>query len=463
MKKSFLIILSMLLVLGFAATVFAIHAEIPAETQSVVAKGTSQITLGGSIRFRGDVRNNTGDFNDDNADHMSSYDGRVRLSLDAQVSPNTTGRIHLESGDADAADTYTWGGAGTDAEGTYGEGNGKRGDLRILEAWIQSKNLFGSPLALKVGHMPLKLGHGLFFDHSKYGDDAIMLFANPTNELHVALLDAKFTEDTNTNTNSANTNNNSDDTDAYVLLGAFNGGAFNAGWDITYLNDQDAAARGLHLWNIGLRGDAKVGGMVTLKGDVEIQTGKAKGTTTTTKYKGYAFLIGADVALDKVTIDGAVVIGSGDNNANDDKVKTFQTAQSDTQKFTYLYDYRTRTAGISTPVTSGASALGATNTGIANTTYFKIGAKAKPNADLTTKLDLYVLKATKKVSSDGPYNSKDIGVEVDGKLTYNIDKNLVYFIEGGYLWAGDLYKNITVNAQNPDNPWSVRHGVELTF
>src|SRR4030067_1229056 len=98
MKKSFLIILSMLLVLGFAATVFAIHAEIPAETQSVVAKGTSQITLGGSIRFRGDVRNNTGDFNDDNADHMSSYDGRVRLSLDAQVSPNTTGRIHLESG-----------------------------------------------------------------------------------------------------------------------------------------------------------------------------------------------------------------------------------------------------------------------------------------------------------------------------------------------------------------------------
>src|SRR4030067_673405 len=143
MKKSFLIILSMLLVLGFAATVFAIHAEIPAETQSVVAKGTSQITLGGSIRFRGGTKEDM-DFNSDVADTSSSYDSRVRLSLDAQVSPKTVGRIQLESGDADTTDVYGWGASGSDGEGTYGKGNGKRGDMRILEAWIQTTKLFGS-------------------------------------------------------------------------------------------------------------------------------------------------------------------------------------------------------------------------------------------------------------------------------------------------------------------------------
>ena len=41
------------MVLGLAATAFAIHAEIPAETQAVVSAANIQITLGGEIRTRG--------------------------------------------------------------------------------------------------------------------------------------------------------------------------------------------------------------------------------------------------------------------------------------------------------------------------------------------------------------------------------------------------------------------------
>ncbi|MDP3260151.1 MAG: hypothetical protein Q8M34_06160, partial [Thermodesulfovibrionales bacterium] len=59
MKKYLALVLGVLFTLGFAASAFAIHAEIPAETQAVVAKGTSQITLGGELRFRGELRNNT--------------------------------------------------------------------------------------------------------------------------------------------------------------------------------------------------------------------------------------------------------------------------------------------------------------------------------------------------------------------------------------------------------------------
>ena len=47
MKKFLAIILGTIFVLSFAATAFAIHAEIPSETQAVVAKGTTQITIDG--------------------------------------------------------------------------------------------------------------------------------------------------------------------------------------------------------------------------------------------------------------------------------------------------------------------------------------------------------------------------------------------------------------------------------
>ncbi len=53
MKKYLALILGVLFVLSFAASAFAIHAEIPSETQAVVAKGSTQITLGGEIRTRG--------------------------------------------------------------------------------------------------------------------------------------------------------------------------------------------------------------------------------------------------------------------------------------------------------------------------------------------------------------------------------------------------------------------------
>jgi hypothetical protein len=53
LKKYLALMLGVLFVLSFAASAFAIHAEIPSETQAVVAKGGTQITLGGELRTRG--------------------------------------------------------------------------------------------------------------------------------------------------------------------------------------------------------------------------------------------------------------------------------------------------------------------------------------------------------------------------------------------------------------------------
>jgi hypothetical protein len=105
-KRYLALVAGLIFVLGFTAVAFAIHAEIPSDTQAVVAKGTTQITLGGEIRARGEIQEV--DFNKDTPG-ASYYDSRVRLSVDAQVTPNTSGFVQVEAGNGYTADNYTWG------------------------------------------------------------------------------------------------------------------------------------------------------------------------------------------------------------------------------------------------------------------------------------------------------------------------------------------------------------------
>lgn len=506
MKRYLGIVLAAMFIFGFAASAFAIHAEIPSDTQAVVAKGSTQITLGGELRFRGELQKNTdlgsneykgdssygGRYGEDDQNTKSYYDGRVRLRIQADVSKNTMGVVHLESG-TNTSDTYKWGtgtNSATDSErkGVYNEGNGKRGNLSILEAWIQHKGsgLLGIPAGLKVGHMPLSLGNKLFFDHSKFGDDAIVFFMDPTKELHIGLLTAKFTESTDTK---------ADDSDAYVALFSYKGSGFNLSGDVTYFdakrflatNDRD---KGTHLWNYGLRGDVKAGDL-TLRADIELQTGKTKanpvssntfdkdgdGTpdTNTIKWKGYAYLLGVDYKIGgtKLTLEHAYGSGSGSGTkAAREDGKTFVTALSGVQYYTYVYDYRANTAYTYKEGTTKNKSK--SNTGLANTWYVKLGGSTDLTKDLNALVNIYYLRASKAVAINGAQNSddtfktsKNIGTEIDAKITYKIDRNLVYFVEGGYLFAGSAYDYGKSGSAKPlkgsDDAYAVRHGITLSF
>jgi len=474
MKKYLALVLGVLFTLGFAASAFAIHAEIPAETQAVVAKGSTQVTIGGELRFRGEYRyandlNSTAapSSNSDEAadDSISSYDGRVRIRIQADVSKNTQGVIHLESGSV-TADTYTWGTSGESAGVYRGVGNGKKGTLDILEAWILHKFNIGVPAGIKIGHMPLALGNGIFFNHNKFGDDAIVFFMDPTKELHIGLLTIKLLEGTTTIT---------DDADAYVALFAYKGKGFNLSGDVTYVDDKanhitssgvanggttmSSRDNGTHLINYGIRADVAVG-KLTLKGDLEVQGGKSDYDTSRTgvndiTFAGKAYVVGASYKLDSATLSLEYGSGSGDSDSTDTKNNVFVTAVHNSQNMTYVYDYRV------------VSATGLTNTGIANTTYVKAGVASKLTKDLSADLNYYVLRATKKqagtamnTAANTDHISKKIGSELDAKITYNLDKNLVYFVEGGYLWTGTYYDSATVVAKDA---YAVRNGLTLSF
>lgn len=451
MKKYIALILGVLFVLGFAASAFATHAEIPADTQAAVAKGGTQITLGGDLRFRGEVNNNTADFNNDGADHSAAYDGRVRLTVNAQVTPNTTGYVAIEATDGPGKTAYTWGNSTVFNKGTglYQEGDQKRGTLNILEAYIlhTGTGLLGVTSGIKVGHMALALGNNLFFDHTIFGDDAILVLAYPTKELLVAAVTAKFREGMKTL---------NDDSTAYVALFHYTGSGYNLSGDVSYVDDQNVCL-GLgvscHLWNFALRGDTTAGGL-GIKADLEVQTGKVDPAGL--NFRGYAFLAGLSYKLDNVKLALDFGYGSGDDNATDKKISTFITSLSDTQHTTIVYDYRT------------VGAAGFKDTGIANTTYARLGASSPLAKDLTGDLNLYLLRSTKKalglvdIGLGSATTSNDIGTEVDAKINYALDKNLNYYVEGGYLFAGDYWKAVT-SGKSPDNAYMIRHGIQLSF
>jgi hypothetical protein len=433
-KKTFAILAAVLFVLSFAASAFAIHAEIPAETQAIVAKGATQITLGGEIRFRGWFYDNLGADGasavggiPQDSNSKSNYDGRVRLSLDAKVSPNVQGFVMLETGDINnsTTDVYTWGGAFP-----YPKGGNKTSNLSILQSWIlyTGSGLFGIPAGLKVGHMPLRLSEGQFFDHTQFGDDAIVFFMDPTKALHVGLLTVKFAEGL--------TGDQTDDLDGYVGLFTYklnDKHTIGANW--TYLNNSDG---GMQFHNVGLHANGSIGNF-GYKAEGDIQFGQAAELPTGDEIdaEGWAAFLALNYKLNPVNLRASAAIGSGQDSSDD--LTGFQTFVGTIQHYTFVYDYR------------AATTAGFVGSGIANTTYFNLGVDWQATKDMMLSLDGYYIRATDTDFFEdtlGHNVDKDAGWEIDASFKYNIARNLTYSINAGYFKTGDFYEDIIAGSDS---------------
>ncbi|WP_353685495.1 alginate export family protein [Thermodesulfovibrio sp. 3462-1] len=460
MKKYASILAALVLLLGLAALSYAAPAEIPSDTTAVIAKGKTQITLGGELRFRGLYGKNLDvEEKDTYPDSQSYYDYRVRLNLEAKVSPNTTGYVEVESNRTatnNSSENVYWGSGTRGPRGTYPVGNWhNESNLYIRQAWIQYQGtgLLGVPAGFKVGKQLIKLGYGLFFDHTYYGDDAILVFVQPLKELTIAAHTIKFSE--------GNIALN-DDATAYGILAAYAGKGFGLSADVTYVDHQNFGTIGgpgpfldIHLWNFGLRGNADdiAGTGLNFRADVEFQTGKIRDTNPDIKLRGWAALAGLDYKFKPIplTLTLEYAIGSGNKQNTLNKDESFITALGPEQHYTFIYEYLAPTA-----------CFGTTGTGLCNTQYLKFGGSFDITKDINAKLYGYWLRAHRAVAINGSLQpDKDIGWEVDGVVTYQIDKGLKYWVEAGYFWPGDAYK--LPNGKDADDAWAVRHGIQLNF
>lgn len=449
MKKFLSAVLCALFVMSLTATAFAIHAEIPFETQAVVAAETTRIHLGGDLRIRGWYEDNIspsalpGEFKS-----FAYYDERVRLSVDAKVSPNLEGMVELESG-IGQHDTYTW-----------GNFDSKPADLGIRQAWMMytGSGLFGFPAGLKIGHMPLALGDREFFDNRKYGDDAILAFLLPVNGLEIDLLTIKLAGDGAAVPSNIPTfdiknydgskTDNTDDLDGYVGIITYKiNDNTSVGLNYTYLNWPDYE---FSQQNLGFTANGKVSGLgYRAAGDV--QFGSNNGDLPSDvgkKFRGYAFLGGLNYMIDTVNLRASFAYGSGDNDPNDDKDSQFEDYLATDQHYTLVYEYKV------------ATTAGRQNSGVSNTTYYNLGLDLKPVKNVKVALNGYLLRASKTM--DGI--SKNAGWEADARIDYKLAKNLVYRIDAGYFKAGSFYPDTYPELNGEKKGATVlRHLVELSF
>jgi len=508
----------MLCVFGFAASAFAMHADIPSETTAAIAQGDTQITLSGEIRVRYDWRH-VGFYSSASQPEQDFMNERIRLGLLAKMSPNTTGFIELTSetdtAQADPDNLVAGGGSttGTLAAGGVGYsyskstgsgtvGNELKGDVSIRNMWILYKGtgLLGVESGLKIGHMPMSLGSGLFFDHTYFGDDGLIVYVFPVKELEIAGVINRATDGNLVTGKSATSYVAlSDKATGYVLLANYKPNKDTSVIaDITYFDVQNigdalvpsatfaTTASGhfpsLHLWNFALRGNTSFA-CFSIKGDGELQGGKVAQSAGTgaadVDEEGFAFQLGVGYKLDPVKLDLEFGYGSGDDGKSATKAKTFFTAQGPESTFGDPY----RSKGVQGPYVYNYRTVNAANTtfgGLQNTEYVRLGGNIDLTKDLNFDLAAFYLLApeaitaynapiygfsTANVTAPGYKASHDIGFEVDSRLTYKLDKGLQTWVEGGYLWAGDFWKALgTVKpGSNPSDCYTARVGMQLNF
>jgi Alginate export len=486
-RKYLAIILGVLFVLSFSATAFAIHETQPGQDIPVVSMGSDKITLSGSILERGWYLNNV----DQNLDSSifrllpkesqshAFYTTNATLAIDAKVSDNVRGMIEFETGSRNS-DLYVWGG------GNMGDYDSKPDtNVTFRQLWIQyTGSGLGMPSGIKIGHMPISLSEKQFLNNERFGDDAILVWIDPTKELHLVAGTTKL--------NEGDPFVHSDDLDGYVLIATYMLNKDNT-IGINYLwahSDGNMPSLGsyvnidnLNFNNVGVHANGNVAGL-SYAAEGDFQFGKIKKADLDMdgdlegngdlKAKGWAVFAKLGYQLDPVNLRAAFAMGSGDNNGEDTDLKEFQTLQGTDYDFasrlvhyTQIYERTVATAAGEACLTT-QEGCNHTNTGIANTTYYNLGFDVNPVKELGISVDGFILRATKTgLWGDGV--SKNLGWEVDSKITYKLAKNLTYFVEAGLFKPGKFYEEALDSdtleplVANKKTVTQAVHGLELTF
>lgn len=209
------------------------------------------VEIGGSIRIRGDY------FSRDSLGDMSFIEQRTRLNVKADFTQEVSAFIELDSYDV-------W---GEDFRSMYLTGSDLRGgdNVDLYQAYIEARNLWDTPLTVRVGRQELALGNqwlvGLNDTSSMFyglSFDALRLtFANDV--LSIDAIVAKLAENYG--------DFMEDDIDFYALYGSYTGidsVTLDAYW--MFVRDDvgiygavvDGTTADLH--TVGLRGSGVIGG-----------------------------------------------------------------------------------------------------------------------------------------------------------------------------------------------------------
>lgn len=454
MKKYLAILSAIIFVLCFSIAAYAMD--------------TPEITLGGKIITKGWYIKNadpTRNFIPVDTDSQAFWHSNVNLIVDAKVDDNVRGMVEIETayGDDRNSGLWYWGNYDTKPDA----------HLRIRQAWIQytGSGLFGIPAGLKIGHLPISLGEKIFLNNERFGNDALLVWIDPVKELHLAAGTTKL--------NEGDIYKHFDDLDGYILIGTYKLTP-DITFGINYLwahSDGNWPSRSagnnvdsLNFHNVGLHANGKVAGL-SFATELDYQFGEIdEFSGNDVNPRGWAIFAKIGYTIDPVTLRGAFAMGSGDDDADDDDLKEFQSLQGPDYgptarlvHYTQIYERTVRTASQSALLTTTLD-RNVRNTSIANTTYVNLGVDVSPTKDLSLSLDGYYLRATETGAWEDEVRrdvDSTVGWEIDAKLNYKLAKNLCYFVEAGYFDPGEFYHDAF--GVEEEQVTQLIHGLTLSF
>lgn len=252
------------------------------------------------------------------------------------------------------------------------------------------------------------------------------------------------------------------DKDKYGLEGVYNWNGGKAGMKVTYYRYCDkrpTSNYGDKYFLFVPYAIAKIG-PVDLQAEFNYATGK-RGYDNGTADKdidSYAGWVDATVKLGLFYFGGSVAYVSGDDNANDDKIRDTLKGGRDWSPALIMWSYdRSMWIG-AVGSTAAGNAFG--TEGLQNGILYQGRVGVMP----TDKLDIMAsfTYATADKNPSANWVSKDYGYEVDLTGTYKLTSNLTYMLGAGYLWTGDYFKG-TSAANQVQNDYMVINKLTLTF
>ena len=262
------------------------------------------------------------------------------------------------------------------------------------------------------------------------------------------------------------------DQDKYLAYGIYNFKGNNFGGQVGLLGYYVRGAQGRIAVPFGFKVEAyglipyaKANiGPVAIEAEGHYQWGKARdwedgvpiGDIDISSWYAYVDAL-ADFGMFYVGLTGAFV--SGDDNPTDDKNKGTLDAGRDWNPLLILFNYDRTYWGGNLAGWNGTDA----NNAMTNALFGMVRAGVRPIADLDIMMAVAYAEADKKATRAGAATLNDeYGWEIDVTATYKITNNLSYMLGVGYLFTGDYYEGSAAGQDTQDN-FIVLNKLTLTF
>ncbi|MBU1181488.1 MAG: hypothetical protein KKF00_04865 [Proteobacteria bacterium] len=163
----------------------------------------------------------------------------------------------------------------------------------------------------------------------------------------------------------------------------------------------------------------------------------------------YLLAVGGKFDLGKADIHGQAFYATGDDEHGwtDGEINGFFTTGS-----TYYYWAEILGRGIF----DQQDCVGSTGFKVTNIVAANLGAGFKPMDKLKVTADLWWAR----LKEDNEFNEKNLGIEADLKVTYQLVEGLTLDVVGAYLFAGDA---VSADGKNENDPYEFGTRLSLSF